>query len=352
MFTHFFDNDFFQLEFFGNNVYDYLVSLLAFFISLLVLKIVQMMVFGRLKKLTQNTKSDVDDTLIKVFESVKPQFYWFLAFYFAIRILSFDDLVRSIVAVVLIVWVVYQVAVAIQIFVDYVIDKKFEKKETEAKSAISLIKLTIKIFVWSLGFLFVLSNLGVDITTFIAGLGVGGIAIAFALQNILGDLFSSFAIFFDKPFQEGDYIVVGDKSGTVEKIGIKTTRVRALQGEEIVFSNQELTTAQVQNFKKLQKRRISFTLGVTYDTPSAKMKKISSLVETAIDRHESTEFDRVFFTAFGESALLFEVVYFVRSPEYSEYLAVNEKILYEIKEKLEKLKIEIAFPTQTVFLRK
>jgi MscS family membrane protein len=179
-----------------------------------------------------------------------------------------------------------------------------------------------------------------------------GVAIAFAFQNILEDLFSSFAIVFDKPFKIGDFIIVGDKLGVVEKIGIKTTRIKSLQGEEIVISNKELTSAQVRNFKKMETRRISFSFGVTYQTPTEKLKGIPKTVESIIEETDNVRFDRAHFNEFGDSALLFEVVYYVEGNDYNMYMDAQQQINLKIKESFEKDGIEMAYPTQTIFLQK
>ena len=186
----------------------------------------------------------------------------------------------------------------------------------------------------------------------IAGLGIGGIAIAFALQGILGDLFSSFAIFFDKPFEIGDFIKIGDKSGTVRKIGIKTTRLKSTDGDEIVISNQELTGAVLHNYKKTEERRNVLSLGVTYNTPTDKLKMIPVILKKVIDDAENIRFDRAHFKSFGDFALGFEAVYYVKSGNYTQHMDAQQIVNFAIKEGFDKEGIEIAFPTQTVYVEK
>lgn len=345
-----FNHQFFDYSFYGNTVFDYLMAVL-FFLSLLALfYVLQKIILRKLRSLAKKTDTNLDDTFIKIVGSLRPPFYSFVAFYFASKSLTFPLIAEQVLDVVLVIWVVYQAVQAVSIFVDYVVKTRFDPEEKNAESAVTLIKNAIKFILWALGFLFILSNFGVNITSLIAGLGIGGVAIAFALQNILSDLFSSFAIFFDKPFREGDFIVVGDKMGTVQKIGIKTTRLRALQGEEIVFSNQELTSAQVQNYKKLERRRIVFEFGVSYETPTTKVKKIPKFVEDIITKQEEITFSRAHFKQFGDSALIFEVVYFVENSEYNVYMDANQNIMVSIKEKFEKEKINIAYPTRTLYV--
>ncbi|MCK5590629.1 MAG: mechanosensitive ion channel family protein, partial [Candidatus Pacebacteria bacterium] len=173
-----------------------------------------------------------------------------------------------------------------------------------------------------------------------------------AFQNILEDLFSSFAILFDKPFKVGDFIVVGEHKGVVQKMGIKTTRLKSTGGEEIVISNKELTSARLQNFKKMKERRIGFNFGVTYETPTGKLKAIPGTVKDIIDSIEKARFDRSHFTQFDDSALTFETVYYVTTSDYVVYRDIQQEINLRIKELFEKDGIDMAYPTQTIYLNK
>lgn len=339
--------------FFGNTVADYIVTLLLFIALLIVFKIFQMIIIARLNVFAKKTETDIDDTLIKIVKSLHPPFYFFVALYLAFKGLSLSVTFERVLSVVLIVWVVYQIVIAIQILIDYIVRKRMgEDAGGQADAAISLMSLISKIVLWTLGLLFVLSNLGINVTSLIAAMGVGGIAIAFALQNILSDLFSSFAIYFDKPFVPGDFIVIGSNSGIVQKIGIKTTRIKTLQGEELVVSNKELTNARIQNFKKLEERRVVLSLGVTYDTKTETLKKIPEMVKDIVEGTRGTRYDRTHFHAFGDSSLKIEVVYFATTANYNEYMDINQEIHFKIKEAFEKEKIDFAFPTQTIHLEK
>ena len=177
-------------------------------------------------------------------------------------------------------------------------------------------------------------------------------AIALAVQNILGDMFSSFSIYFDRPFEVGDFIIVGDHMGVVKKIGLKTTRIQALQGEEIVISNAELTSTRIRNFKKMQKRRIVFTVGVTYDTPKEKLEKIPSIVATIMAKVENADLDRVHFKEFADSSLNYEIVFYALTGDFGKYMDSRQAINLGLIEAFGKEGIEFAFPTQTVHLAK
>ena len=339
--------------FLGNSIGEYVVALFLFLLFLAVFKIFQLIVLARLRRLAERTKTDIDDALIRIVKSVRPPFYSFLAFYLAINSLLIAPFPRRVLLVALLVWVVYQVSVAIQLFVDFLVEKRSTEEGNGAtQSALNVMGVLVKGVVWLLGILFILSNLGINITSVIAGLGIGGIAIAFALQNILSDLFSSFAIYFDKPFVPGDFIIVGEHMGVVQKIGIKTTRIRALQGEEIVIPNQELTSARVQNFKKMSERRIVFSFGVVYQTPIEKMQQIPNIVRDIFAKTEKARLDRVHFLRFDDSALTFEVVYYVEGSEYSLYMDIQQAVNLQIKAVFEKEGIHMAYPTQTVYIAK
>jgi small-conductance mechanosensitive channel len=198
--------------------------------------------------------------------------------------------------------------------------------------------------------LIALQNAGVQVGPLIASLGIGGIAVALAAQNVLGDLFASLSIVLDKPFVVGDFIIVGDQMGTVENIGVKTTRLRALSGEQLVFSNNDLLSSRIRNFKRMQERRIVFAIGVVYQTPEDQLRRIPGMLREAIEKQSLTRFDRAHFKSFGASSLDFEAVYFVKSPEMSVYMDIQQAINLEILQRFTAEGIEFAFPTQTIFL--
>ncbi len=344
-----------DIVFFGNTVGEYLLALILFIALAFIFKLIQWTILRKLAKLAQKTETDIDDTLIRIVKSLKPGFYLFIAFFFASQALTFTDIGTTVLNGILIAWVAFQAVIALQILIDYVIEKKFADLDGDGEpdnGIISFMSGLIKAALWIVAGLMVLSNLGVNVTGLMAGLGIGGLAIAFALQGIFADLFASFAIYLDKPFKVGDHIVVGEHRGTVEKIGIKSTRIRALQGEEIVISNQELTSARVHNFKKLEERRITTQFGVTYDTPQEKLEKIPDVIKEIVDAQQTTRFDRVYFTTFGDSALLFDLVYHIESDDYEEYLKAQQTMNFKIIEAFEKLGVEMAFPTQTIHLVK
>ncbi|MBE3127062.1 MAG: mechanosensitive ion channel, partial [Candidatus Atribacteria bacterium] len=225
-----------------------------------------------------------------------------------------------------------------------------KEKDQAKKQALKGIITVIKIIVWGIFLIILLDNLGIKISALVAGLGIGGIAIALAAQSVLGDLFSYFIIFFDRPFEIGDFIIIGDFLGTVEDIGIKTTRLRSLGGEELIFSNQDLTNSRVRNYKRMNRRRIVFKFGVIYQTTLTQLKKIPQIVEEIITQIPEATFDRAHFASYADFSLNFEVVYYINNSDYKKYMDIQQEINFQLKEIFEKQKIEFAYPTQTVFL--
>jgi small-conductance mechanosensitive channel len=198
--------------------------------------------------------------------------------------------------------------------------------------------------------LLALQNLGVDVTALVAGLGIGGIAVALAVQNILGDLFASLTIALDKPFVGGDFIIVGSDMGTVEHVGLKTTRVRSLWGEQLVFGNADLLSSRIRNFKRMNQRRVVFGFGVVYQTPPDIVEAIPGIVRECIEAGPGVKFDRCHFYRFGASSLDFEAVYYVNTPDYNTHMDVQQGIHLAIARRFRERGIAFAFPTQTVHL--
>ncbi|MCD0503344.1 mechanosensitive ion channel family protein [Bordetella petrii] len=221
---------------------------------------------------------------------------------------------------------------------------------TQVGALASLSVWGAKVLLWTIVLLAMLSNMGVNITAFVASLGVGGIALALAVQNILGDLFASLSIAVDKPFEVGDFIVVNSQAGTVEHVGLKTTRIRSLGGEQIVMSNTKLLGDTIQNFKRLQERRIVFKFGLTYDCTPAQLRQVPAIVQDIIQSQAQTRFDRCHFMNFGDSSLDFEVVYIVLDPGYNVYMDIQQSINIAMIEKFADIGAEFAFPTRTLYM--
>lgn len=214
----------------------------------------------------------------------------------------------------------------------------------------SLLSLLGRVALWSLVLLLILDNLGLNVSALIASLGIGGIAVALAVQNILGDLFASLSIAIDKPFVIGDFIIVDDLMGTVEHVGLKTSRIRSLGGEQIVFSNNDLLKSRIRNYKRMQERRVVFAIGVTYGTAEKELERIPDIIRQAIEAQPAARFDRTHFKGFGAFSLDFEAVYYVRQADYNVYMDAQQAINLQLVRDFAAKGIDFAFPTQTLHI--
>ena len=207
---------------------------------------------------------------------------------------------------------------------------------------------SLKAIIWVVAIILFIQNLGVEIGALVTGLGIGGVAIAFAAQTILSEIFSYFTIFFDRPFEVGDFINTGDYSGTVEHIGLRTTKLRSIGGEQLIFSNKDLTNSRVKNYKRMEERRVAVSISVVYDTPNEKLKQIPDMLKEIIETQSDTRFDRAHFSAYTEFCLKFDVVYYYLSSDYNRYMDTQQEINFKIKEYFENNHIHFAYPTHTI----
>jgi len=345
-----------NIQIFNNTMLDYVLVVVAFFLVLIILRVFRRVVVGKLKKLAKKSKTNIDDYIIQAIYDIGWPAYILLSVIVSFKFISVPDVASLLLFVVTTVVVTYYATKAISHFIvlasTKILSSKTEGEEEIDTSVIDVIRKIVIALIWLLVILFILSGFGVDITGAVVGLGAGGIVIGFALQNVMSDLFASFSIYFDKPFKKGDFIIIGDDLGTVEKIGIQSTRIKTLQGQQLIVSNRELTSTRVNNYKRMDKRRVAFSFGVTYDTPSKKLERINAIVKEIIDSTGHAALDRVHFKAFGDFSLNFEVVYHVDTNDYNVYMDVQQAINFELKKRLEKLGIEFAFPTQTLYVNK
>jgi len=322
----------------------------AFFLALL-LAIRLLLPWGlrKLKALTEKTANDFDDIVYSIIKRIPKLFFVSFSLLITLKLfIHLDNDLENFVDAVLLILVIFEVVRIAQSLIFYFLRNSALGKD---RTSLQGVKLVIRIILWVIAFLLIISNLGFNITTLAASLGIGGIAIALAIQNILQDLFASFTIYFDKPFQVGDFIVIGTDSGVVEKIGLKSTRIHTLQGEELVVSNRELTESRVRNFKQLLRRRVMFKFGVTYETEPKKLKNIPDMIQKIIKTNELLDFDRCHFREFNDSSLDFEVVYFVNSAKFKDSVDAQHEINIALLEAFAKAKINMAYPTRTVYMK-
>lgn len=338
----------------GNNVRDYFTFILIFIAGIIAIRILRVVVLRRLKKFAEQTKTKIDDFMVSIISRKVIPLLYFGIFYVGVKNLVLNPGLEKIIRVSGIAFLTIFIVQFTVTVITFILKTFWAKKkgETAQEEELGGIIMTINVIVWAGAAIFFLDNMGFKISTVIAGLGIGGVAIALAAQTILGDLFSYFAIFFDRPFETGDFIIIGDYRGTIEHIGIKTTRIRSLGGEQIVFSNKDLTNSRVKNYKKMEKRRVVFKLGVTYETPLEKLKEIPSMIEKTVENIEDAVFDRAHFSSYGDFSLIYEIVYYVIGGDYNKYMDIQQNINLSIKEEFEKKKIDFAYPTQLVYMNK
>ena len=346
--------EFLQTTYWDNTVLSYLIAAGIILLGFLIVRMFRNKILNRLKKWSEKTENTIDDYVVAGVERFGLPILNFGIFYVGIRTLHIspfgEKVLHALVVSVLTFYAVKLVSSTIRLALE-----SYTRKQEGGEEKVKQLKgvmVVFNILLWSLGLVFLFSNLGYDVTAIITGMGIGGIAIALAAQNILGDLFNYFVIFFDRPFEIGDLIVVDNKTGHVEYIGIKTTRLKSLSGEQIIISNSDLTNSRVHNFKRLERRRIVFTLGVTYQTSAENLKIIPDLIRTIIIDQPDAEIDRCHFANYGDFSLNFETVYFVNAPDYVRYMDIQQAINLRIFEEFTQRGISFAYPTQTLFIEK
>lgn len=346
--------DLLQKVYMGNTLQNWLIAGCILIVIFTVLKIILRVAIHKLSKLAAVTDNQIDDLLVDMLKNTK----FFILLVASAYVASYAITLKPSIAVlwqkavilILILQLGLWSSAGISFWLGRTIRKRMDQ-DTSSVTTITFLGFVARLLLWIIVLLLILDNLGVNITGLVAGLGIGGIAVALALQNVLGDLFASLSIVLDKPFVIGDFVVVDSLSGTIEHIGLKTTRIRSLSGEQLIFSNNDLLKSRVHNYKRMSERRIVFSFGVVYQTPLEKMKAIKEIVGDIIKNEENARLDRVHFKEYGDSSLNFEVVYFVNNPDYNIYMDVQEAINLEIFRRFQQEGIEFAYPTRTIFMQ-
>lgn len=341
-----------QWSFLGNTGREISSAAVLFIGLLIIFYIIKIYVLFLVRRWAKRTATTFDDAIVDGLMSLSWPFYTIISAYIASKSLVLPYFVDKTLIVLLLVIVTDSVIKQLSILIGWFVHDSSPNNDAQQTSTANLISKIVKIILWVVGILFILQNLGIQITPIIAALGVGGVAVAFALQHILEDLFSSFSIYFDKPFVIDDFIIVGDDMGVVKYIGLKSTRLQTLQGQELIISNRELTSARVNNYKHMNSRRIQFNFGVEYGTSLSQCEQINKLVTSVIAKTPHAKLDRTHFKEFGDSALIYEVVYYVDNGDYNLYMDTQQAINLSIKESFEKANISMAFPTRTVHIVK
>jgi small-conductance mechanosensitive channel len=341
-------------EFYNNRVSEYLLFLGILTAGILAVSFGKILVVRRLRAWADSTQTLYDDFLVgRIRKTAVPLAYLAIA-EASFRILHLTPRLERILntaGIVLSATIAILFAVALVRFAFREYTRRQGENASRDRALKGVINLAVGL-VWIIGVLFMLDNLGFRISTVVAGLGIGGIAVALAAQAVLGDLFAYFTILFDRPFEIGDYIIVGDHMGTIERFGIKTTRIAGLGGEQIIVANKDLTDSRVRNFKRMTKRRAAFRLGVTYQTAAAVLREIPGVIADIFREIEGAALDRVHFFSYGDFSLIYEIVYYVDGNDYTRYMDVQQAVNLRIHEEFQKRRIEFAYPTQTLFVNK
>lgn len=338
---------------YGNSAKAWLLALGAAALTYAALRLIQPLLVRSLKRLTMRTANEIDDILIVVVRATRSWVLAIMAIAVGSSFLVLPEATRAFISQLAILVFLVQLgiwgAAGIRAYVSGHSQRKVDV-DGASVTTIRAIGFLSTMLLWAILILVALDNVGIEITALVAGLGIGGIAIALAVQNVLGDLFASLSIVLDKPFVYGDFIVVGDMAGTVENIGLKTTRVRSLTGEQLVFSNSDLLQSRVRNYKRMQERRVVSSLGVIYQTPAEKLRQIPGMLREIVEAEADVRFDRAHFQAFGDSALKIELVYYILSSDYALFMDHQESINLKILERFEAAGLDFAYPTQTLFV--
>lgn len=341
-----------EQKFYGNPVADWLVALGIVLGAAAVLFALRRFLPARLAALARRTETRLDDAVAEMMAATWPAFLAAMALYAGAQYLALPAKAARVADGLVVIALLLQTGTWGQRGIALWLAQTLRvKQEAAGATTLSVLGFVARIVLWSVVVLMILDNLGVNITTLVASLGIGGIAVALAVQNILGDIFASLSIAMDRPFAIGDFIIVDDVLGTVEYIGLKTTRIRSLSGEQIVFSNADLLKSRIRNYKRMTERRVVFGFGAVYQTPHDKLERMPAMVREVIEAQPKTRFDRAHFKEYGDSALVFEAVYYVLDPEYNVYMDIQQAVNLTLFRRFAAEGIEFAYPTRTVHLQ-
>ena len=350
-------SEFLAQVFWGNTLLNWALSVAAFFVTFTVLPAVRAFVVSRARRRdTLETRGSTELVLLLITRT-RAAFLFIVAVYAAESFLALPSRIEQLSATVIVFVAWIQVALWGVAAVEFALGQREARKtaagEQREVGSISVLLFIARVAIFALAIVLALDNLGVNITALVAGLGIGGIAIALAVQTVLGDLLASLSITFDKPFQQGDLLRLDDIEGTVEHIGVRSTRLRSLSGEQVIIPNADLLRSRLRNLGRMPERRMLFEVGVAYETPTAKLEQVSSIVERAIVAVHGTRFEYCAFRTFGDSSLNFEIVYFVPDWDLARchFFSINDAVNRSIHAAFAREGIEFAYPTRTIINR-
>ncbi len=337
----------------GNSLMQWTYATTILLLSFFLMRLVKRLATNRLASLASKTDTRWDDNIVEAIKQTRSLFLFIASIFLSSMFLAMPEKVHTIIQATFIISLLIQLGIWLTVITILTVthySKQTLSKNPAAASTMNFVGFIARIVIWSAISLVALDSLGIHVTTVVAGLGIGGVAVALAVQNILGDLFASLSIILDKPFVIGDFLIIDDHLGSVEYIGLKTTRLRSLSGEQLIFSNSDLLKSRIRNYGRMYERRVKFNIGVTYSTPRDKLKLIPEIIKTAINTQENTRFDRSHFMNYGDYALQFETVYYIKSPDYNIYMDIQQAVYFAIHEAFDNEHIEFAYPTQKLFI--
>lgn len=345
--------EFLRREYFDNTLASYLLAAATFAAVVAAFLIGRRVLLARLKAFAQNTETDLDDFAVELLGKIRTPEAYLVGFYFATRPLNFDPRVDHLLRVLVVLALSYRALTMLQLTAEYGVRRLMTGPGSDQsdKDTAKTVSMLLRGLLWTLTLIFVLDNLGINVTSMVAGLGIGGVAVALAAQAVLGDLFSALAIHLDKPFIVGDFIVVDDFKGTVERIGVKTTHLRSLSGELLVMGNSKLTSSTIRNFQKMSERRVVLTFGLPFSTPEAALAELPAVLKALVEKdRKSLRFDRAHLSGLGQSSLDFETVYYFLDADYNKHMDAQQRLLLDLVSELRKRGLELAYPTRTVLV--
>ncbi|HBA65800.1 MAG TPA: hypothetical protein DCZ48_06430 [Methylococcaceae bacterium] len=342
-----------NMEINHNSLLDWVYAFTIAAITFFLLFVLRWFLMRGLKHAAERQHFSQANEILSTVKRANLIFFLVIAVFFASLSLTLDPATDTTIAKITKVVIALQIAIWLSGFIRawiFRILSRKTKRDGASMGALAILNFISQVLLWAVALLLILQNIGIDITALIAGLGIGGIAVALALQRILSDLFASLSIVLDKPFVIGDFVNFGDYFGTIEHIGIKTTRLRSLTGEQIICANGELLDTRIRNYKRMQERRVVFKIGVVYDTPYEQLQRIPAMIKAIIEAQENTRFDRAHFAQYGNFSLDFEIVYYVLSPDYALYMDKQQAINLDIYQQFQQESIEFAYPTQSLYV--
>lgn len=336
---------------FQNSVQEWLIAvciLIAAFAGMLISK---KLLIRQFQDVARRTFNAWDDLVVELIEKTGRFFMLAVSVYGGSLILSFHQTTTAVLQKIVILSLLLQLAIwGSHILAFWSTRYKEQQIRINSSALKTLLRMgfILRVLLWTFLVLLALDNLGIDITTLVAGLGITGIAVALAVQNILKDLLSALSIVLDKPFEVGDFIIVDSYMGSIERIGLKATRIRSISGELLVFSNSDLLQSRIRNYKHMYERRVVFSLSIIYDTPLEKVAALPAMLKDIVASKDQVRFDRAHFKAYGDSALEYEIVYWMQDPDYALYMDTQQAINLEIFHQFEREGIRFAYPTKTI----